>query len=66
MLDKPYPKWFWSKSDDEKEKPKIVEKDFKLLLEKLKIKDLDLNYLIENHYDFIKDELKYYKSIEKQ
>jgi hypothetical protein len=64
MLDKPYPKWFWSKS--KKENSSISEKDFKLLISKLKIKDLDLHYLIENHFDFIKEELNYYKSLEKQ
>ena len=64
MLDKPYPKWFWSKSN--KENSKILEKDYKLLLSKLKIKDLDLSYLMEKHPDFIKEELKYYKGIEKQ
>jgi hypothetical protein len=63
MLDKPYPKWFWSKS--KKENSSISEKDFKLLISKLKIKDLDLYYLIEKHFDFIKEELNYYKSLEK-
>jgi prolyl oligopeptidase PreP (S9A serine peptidase family) len=64
MLDKPYPKWFWSKS--KKENSSISEKDFKLLISKLKIKDLDLHYLIEKHFDFIKEELNYYKNLEKQ
>jgi hypothetical protein len=62
---KPYPQWLWSKSES-KEKSDLSEKDFKLLLEKLKIKDIDLNYLIKNHIDFIKEELKYYKSLEKE
>jgi hypothetical protein len=65
MLDKPYPNWFWSKSD-KAEKSVISDKDYKLLLQKLKIKDLDLDYLIMNHFEFIKEELKYYKSIEKE
>jgi hypothetical protein len=65
MLDKPYPNWFWSKSD-KTEKSVISDKDYKLLLQKLKIKDLDLDYLIMNHFEFIKEELKYYKSIEKE
>ena len=63
MKDKPYPKWFWSKQ--EKKKSDIVEKDYKLLLSKLKIKDIDLDYLIERKPDFIKEELKYFKSQEK-
>lgn len=62
---KPYPSWIWSKSDA-KEKSIISEKDFILLLEKLKIKDIDLNYLIDKHLDFIKEELKYYKSLQKE
>jgi hypothetical protein len=60
-----YPNWFWSKIE-KVEKSKIPNIDYKLLLQKLKIKDLDLDYLIENHFDFIKDELNYYKKLEKQ
>lgn len=61
---KPYPQWLWSKS--ETQKSEISEKDFKLIQEKLKLKDLDLHYLIENHLDFVKEELKYFKNLEKQ
>lgn len=64
MLDKPYPNWFWSKSG-KTEKSEISDKDFTLLLMKLRIKKEDLEYLIENHFDFIKEELKYYKSLDK-
>lgn len=64
MLDKPYPNWFWSKSG-KTEKSDISEKDFTLLLMKLRIKKEDLEYLMENHFDFIKEELKYYKSLDK-
>lgn len=63
MLNKPYPKWFWSKSP--KEKPIIPDKDFKLLMRKFNLKDLDVEYLIDNHFDFIKEELKYFKDVEK-
>ncbi len=65
MLDKPYPKWFWSKSE-KGDKSEINDKDYKLLLQKLNIKSLDLDYLIEHHIEFIKEEIKYYKQIEKQ
>jgi hypothetical protein len=65
MLDKPYPNLFWSKSDKTEDKPKVSDKDFKLLLQRLKIKDIDLKYLIDKHFEFIKDELKYFKDLEK-
>lgn len=65
MLKEPFPKWFWSKSD-KVDKTEIPEKDFKLLLMKLKIKPDDIIYLIDKHPEFIKDELAYYKKLEKQ
>jgi hypothetical protein len=64
MKDKPYPNWIWSKT--EKEKGPIVDSDYKLLLHNLKIKDIDLDYLIEYHFDFVKEELNYFKKLEKQ
>lgn len=63
MVKKPYPVWFWSKS--KKEKPIIPDKDFRLLMRKLNLKDLDVEYLIDNHFDFINEELKYFKELEK-
>lgn len=65
MLDKPYPNLFWSKSDKTEDKPKVSDKDFRLLLQRLKIKDIDLKYLIDKHFEFIKEELKYFKDLEK-
>jgi hypothetical protein len=62
MLKQPYPNWFWSKSE-KGEKSEIIDKDYKLLLQKLKIKDIDLDYLIEHHIDFIKEELVYIKKL---
>ena len=65
MLTQPFPKWFWSKSD-KVDKPKITEKELKMLVIKLKVKPDDINYLIEKHPEFIKDELDDYKKLEKQ
>lgn len=65
MKDKPYPAWFWSKSD-KVEKSVLSESERKILRYKLNIKESDLDYLIENHFDFIKEELTYYKKLEKQ
>jgi hypothetical protein len=65
MLTQPFPKWFWSKSD-KVDKPKITEKELKMLVIKLKVKPDDINYLIDKHPEFIKDELDYIKKLEKQ
>lgn len=65
MLSEPYPSWFWSKSES-KDKSQVPEKDFNLLRMKLHIKKEDLEYLIEKHFDFIKEELDFYKKLEKQ
>lgn len=65
MKDKPYPDWFWSKSD-KVEKSVLSESERKILRYKLNIKESDLDYLIENNFDFIKEELTYYKKLEKQ
>jgi hypothetical protein len=62
MLNKPYPNWFWSKSE-KGVKSDISEKEYKLLLLNLKIKDIDLDYLIEHHIEFIKEELSYIKKL---
>lgn len=65
IIKEPYPNWFWSKGN-KGDKSEISNKDFKLLKGKLKIKEFDLEYLVKNHRDFVEEELKYYKSLEKQ
>jgi hypothetical protein len=65
MITESYPKWFWSKGE-KGEKPTISEKDFNFLLIKLRIKKEDLDYLIDRHFDFIKEELKFHKDLEKR
>jgi hypothetical protein len=61
-LDKPYPKWFWSKSS-KSIKSDIDEKDFELLMKKLNLnKPEDLIYLLNNYTEIINEELKFYKT----
>jgi hypothetical protein len=62
---KPYPQWLWSKSE-KSDKLDVSESEFKLLQQKLRLKDIDLQYLIDNHLDIVKEELKYFKNLEKQ
>ena len=65
MLKEPFPNWFWSKSEKVSSSD-ISEKDSNLLSFKLQVKKEDIEYLIENHFEFIKEELKFFKSVEKQ
>jgi hypothetical protein len=62
MKTEPYPDWFWSKSE-KSDKPILAPKDYKMLLVSLKVKPDDLDYLIEKHYEFIKEELSYLKKV---
>ncbi len=65
MKDKEYPKWFWSKSKFEKSSD-LPEIDFRLLMIKLNLdKDDDLQYLINNFPEVIKEELEFYKTKQK-
>jgi len=62
MKTEPYPDWFWSKSE-KSDKPILAPKDYRMLLVSLKVKPDDLDYLIEKHFDFVKDELSYLKKV---
>lgn len=62
MKNEPYANWFWSKSE-KSDKPVLAPKDYKMLLVSLKVKPDDLDYLIEKHYEFIKEELSYLKKV---
>ena len=62
MSTKPYPNWFWSKSEKKKD-TNIDKSDFQLLFYKLNLnKPEDLEYLIEHYPDLIQEELKFYKT----
>jgi hypothetical protein len=63
------PSFFWKKSSSEKgdkKKEIISEKDIKLLSLKLNLRIIDIKFLITYHIKLIKEELKYYKELEKQ
>lgn len=62
MKTEPYPDWFWSKSE-KSDKQVLAPKDYKMLLVSLKVKPDDLDYLIEKHFDFVKEELSYLKKV---
>jgi hypothetical protein len=65
MEGKPYPKWFWSKSEKSKDDSLFTEKEVNSLLNKFDIKQEELDLLIKYHLDDVKEELKYIKDGEK-
>jgi hypothetical protein len=65
MKSEPYPKWFWSKSEKEKDKSELSDKEIKELLLNLQITRSELDLLIKWYPDLIKEELKYYKDVSK-
>jgi len=65
MEGKPYPKWFWSKSEKSKDDSLFTEKEANSLLNKFDIKQEELDLLIKYHLDDVKEELKYIKDGEK-
>ncbi len=64
MKTEPYPDNFWSKTP--KVEKDIPDKDWKMLKKHLKVKEEDLDYLINKFPDFIKEELSYSKKLEKE
>lgn len=65
MKDQPYPNWFWSKSEKTKDTSGLSDKEISQLLFNLSIKKEELDLLIAYYPDLIKEELIYYKNIEK-
>ncbi len=65
MLNIPYPKWFWSKSESSKIKPEISEDEITQLMFELDLKKEDIEILIKYYPKLIKEELKYYKDAKK-
>lgn len=65
MVNHPYPKWLWSKSEKKIEKNSITEKDELKLLERWNIKNEELELLIRYYPEEIKEELDYINQSEK-
>jgi len=66
LENEPYPNWFWSKSSVKKPKGLLTKPEYNKIRLKLKISEDDMNFLIEEHPDFIKEENKNMKKLEKQ
>lgn len=65
MDGKPYPSWFWSKSEKKLPHSDLSEKDLELLLEKTGLHPNELDILIKHHLQDVKEELKYFKELQK-
>ena len=65
MMDKPYPKWFWSKSEVKKEKPIISEDEMNYLMQTFDISENDIEMLNRFYPDVVTEEIKYYKDVRK-
>ena len=64
MRDKPYPKWIWSKSEKNKIS-NLSEEESELIKRSLECKDSELEFLIRNYSDELKEEIKYLKTVYK-
>ena len=63
FLDKPYPKWFWSKSSS-KTKSEIDDKDILNLMVEYDLKKEDIEILIRINPDLVKENIKYHKNVQ--
>ncbi len=64
MLDKPYPKWFWSKSE-KRIKEDISEDEILKILEENDITMSDFEILVKYYPDIVNEEIKYYRDVRK-
>lgn len=65
MEGKPYPRWFWSKSEKAKSDSDFSEREISSLLNKFDIRREELDLLIKFNLNDVKEELKYIKDVEK-
>lgn len=66
MYDKPYPHNFWSKVDMKKPKPKYSDDIINRLILNYDLDRKDIHYLIEHNEDIFKEEVNYFKQIDKE
>jgi len=64
-IDSTYSKWLWSKGTKVKHN-NLSDKDNMFLMKKLRMGQEDLNFLLTYHEEDTKEELKYYKKLDKQ
>ena len=60
---KPYPKWFWSKSEKKEEKKSYSVKEILELKNRFDLIDAELELLLQYHDKEVKEEIKYMKDI---
>ncbi len=66
LYDKPYPKWFWSKSPKIEQEDDMKDKDKMMLIKYYDIRLEDLSYLVKWSPKQVKEDLKWLIEIEKQ
>jgi hypothetical protein len=64
MKDKPYPKWFWSKTEKNKDSS-FSDEELTLIKNNFEFNDSELDFLLKFHPDDIKEEIKYLKNLYK-
>jgi hypothetical protein len=66
FTNKPYPKWFWSKSEKKSEKTLFSNSEIVSLQARLDINKDELDILLMYHLDEVKEEIKWMKSLNEQ
>ena len=65
MKDKPYPQWFWSKSEKKSDKGEISEKHINKILETYDLKRDEFDFILKYYPEEIKEEIQYIEANEK-
>ena len=65
MKDKPYPQWFWSKSEKKSDKGEISEKQINKILETYDLKQDEFDFILKYYPEEIREEIQYIEANEK-